>query len=167
MMPEQLPPSSRRSFARLCDRAVRILAMRDHSEQELRRKLSAPVISGSCAAQQDKTEYSVADLDHVIAWCYEQHWLDDSQFAVRFITSRSRKGYGPQAIRQALQQKGIERETREAALFACETDWCQLAKETAERKFGTPLPTEWSQRIKVQRFLLYRGFFMEDIQNIY
>jgi hypothetical protein len=34
-------PSSRRSgYARLLDRAIRILAMRDHSEQELRRKLS-------------------------------------------------------------------------------------------------------------------------------
>ncbi|VFS76886.1 Regulatory protein recX [Raoultella planticola] len=32
-------PSSRRSgYARLLDRAIRILAMRDHSEQELRRK---------------------------------------------------------------------------------------------------------------------------------
>jgi regulatory protein len=37
-------PSSRRSgYARLLDRAIRILAMRDHSEQELRRKLAAPV----------------------------------------------------------------------------------------------------------------------------
>ena len=39
-------PSSRRSgYARLLDRAIRILAMRDHSEQELRRKLAAPVMS--------------------------------------------------------------------------------------------------------------------------
>lgn len=38
--------SSRRSdYARLLDRAIRILAMRDHSEQELRSKLAAPVMS--------------------------------------------------------------------------------------------------------------------------
>ena len=38
--------SPRRSgYARLLDRAIRILAMRDHSEQELRRKLAAPVMS--------------------------------------------------------------------------------------------------------------------------
>ena len=35
----------RPAYARLLDRAVRILAVRDHSEQELRRKLSAPVMS--------------------------------------------------------------------------------------------------------------------------
>jgi regulatory protein len=34
------PTSRRPAYARLLDRAVRILAMRDHSEQELRRKLS-------------------------------------------------------------------------------------------------------------------------------
>lgn len=31
-------------YTRLLDRAVRILAVRDHSEQELRRKLAAPIM---------------------------------------------------------------------------------------------------------------------------
>ena len=39
------PTSRRPAYSRLLDRAVRILAVRDHSEQELRRKLSAPVMS--------------------------------------------------------------------------------------------------------------------------
>lgn len=167
MMSEQLFSSSRSTFSRLCDRAVRILAMRDHSEQELRRKLTTPAPSASFGQQTEKAEYSAEDIEKVIAWCYQQNWLDDRQFAMRFIASRSRKGYGPQSIRQSLQQKGIDRETREEVLFACEIDWGLQAKETAERKFGTPLPDEWQKRVKVQRFLLYRGFFMEDIQNIY
>jgi len=166
-MSEPLPTSSRSVFARLCDRAVRILAMRDHSEQELRRKLTTPSPSARFGQQQEKAEYSAEDIEKVIAWCYQQNWLDDRQFATRFIVSRSRKGYGPQSIRQTLQQKGIDRETREQAMYDCEVDWSQLALETAERKFGTPLPSEWEKRVKVQRFLLYRGFFMEDIQNIY
>ncbi|VFS63621.1 Regulatory protein recX [Kluyvera cryocrescens] len=32
----------RSAYARLLDRAIRILAMRDHSEQELRRKANCP-----------------------------------------------------------------------------------------------------------------------------
>lgn len=36
--------SRRPAYARLLDRAVRILAVRDHSEQELRRKLAAPIM---------------------------------------------------------------------------------------------------------------------------
>lgn len=167
MMTERLPSSSRSAFSRLCDRAVRILAMRDHSEQELRRKLMTPVPSASFSQLQEKAEYSDDDIEKVIAWCYQQNWLDDRQFAMRFIASCSRKGYGQQSIRQALQQKGIAREMREDVLHTYDIDWGALAKETAERKFGIPLPDEWQQRVKIQRFLLYRGFFMEDIQNIY
>ena len=49
-------PSSRRSgYARLLDRAIRILAMRDHSEQELRRKLVAPVMSKNGPEALDAT----------------------------------------------------------------------------------------------------------------
>ena len=43
-MPVTEPSSRRSGYARLLDRAIRILAMRDHSEQELRRKLTAPVM---------------------------------------------------------------------------------------------------------------------------
>lgn len=39
--------SRRPAYARLLDRAVRILAVRDHSEQELRRKLAAPIYSAA------------------------------------------------------------------------------------------------------------------------
>lgn len=156
----------RSAYARLLDKATRILAMRDHSEHELRRKLSAaPAYPGSNHAEQPA--FTAEDIEKVIGWCYEHRWLDDEQFAARFIASRSRKGYGPQRIRQELQQKGIDRATGEAAMMACEVDWQAMAREMAEKKFGEPLPSEWKDRAKVQRFLLYRGFFMEDIQSVY
>ena len=60
--------SRRPAYARLLDRAVRILAVRDHSEQELRRKLSAPVMSKNGPEEIDAT---AEDYDRVIAWCYE------------------------------------------------------------------------------------------------
>lgn len=56
-------PSSRRSgYARLLDRAIRILAMRDHSEQELRRKLVAPVMSKNGPEALDATPTSWSRL---------------------------------------------------------------------------------------------------------
>ena len=60
--------SPRRSvYARLCDRATRLLAMRDHSEQELRRKLAAPFMA---KAPQDEVEPITAeDIENVIRWC--------------------------------------------------------------------------------------------------
>jgi regulatory protein len=156
----------RSAYARLLDKATRVLAMRDHSEHELRRKLSAaPTFPGSQTAEPPA--FTPEDIEKVIAWCYEHRFLDDAQFAARFIASRGRKGYGPQRIRQELQQKGIDRATGETAMMNCEVDWPAMAREMAEKKFGDPLPTEWKERAKVQRFLMYRGFFMEDIQAIF
>lgn len=97
-------------YTRLLDRAVRILAVRDHSEQELRRKLAAPIMGKNGPEEIDAT---AEDYERVIAWCHEHGYLDDSRFVARFIASRSRKGYGPARIRQELSQKGISREATE------------------------------------------------------
>ena len=126
--------SSRRSdYARLLDRAIRILAMRDHSEQELRRKLAAPVMSKNGPEALDVTP---EEVDKVVEWCIENRYLDDERFVRQFIASRSRKGYGPARVRQEL-------------------------------KYGDPLPSVFAEKVKIQRFLLYRGYLMEDIQEIW
>jgi len=41
------------------------------------------------------------------------------------------------------------------------------AAQLAERKFGLPLPKEWKEKAKVQRFLQSKGFLSEDIQSIF
>ncbi|HDR2755230.1 recombination regulator RecX [Enterobacter sp. RHBSTW-00175] len=158
------PTTRRPAYARLLDRAVRILAVRDHSEQELRRKLAAPVMGKNGPEEIDAT---AEDYDRVIAWCYEHHYLDDERFVSRFIASRSRKGYGPARIRQELNQKGIARESTEKAMRECDIAWGELARDQAIRKYGEPLPREFAEKVKIQRFLLYRGFLMEDIQDIW
>lgn len=156
-------PSSRRSgYARLLDRAIRILAMRDHSEQELRRKLVAPVMSKNGPEALDATP---DELEQVVAWCIENRYLDDNRFVGQFIASRSRKGYGPARIRQELSQKGIARQVVDQAMRECDIDWVSLAVEQAQRKYGEPLPSAFTEKVKVQRFLLYRGYLMEDIQK--
>lgn len=158
------PTPRRPVYARLLDRAVRILAVRDHSEQELRRKLAAPVMGKN---GPEEIEATAEDYERVVAWCHEHGYLDDSRFVSRFIASRSRKGYGPARIRQELNQKGIAREAIEKALRECEIDWCTPARDQATRKYGEPLPAAFSEKVKIQRFLLYRGYLMEDIQEIW
>ncbi|MER1976213.1 recombination regulator RecX [Pseudocitrobacter faecalis] len=154
----------RSAYARLLDRAIRILAMRDHSEQELRRKLTAPVMTKNGPEPIDAPE---EEVEKVITWCHENRYLDDLRFVQQFIASRSRKGYGPARIRQELGQKGIARHDIEQAMRECDIDWCTLARDQAERKYGEPLPTTFAEKVKIQRFLLYRGYLMEDIQEIW
>lgn len=157
--------SPRRSpYARLLDRAIRILAMRDHSEKELRRKLVAPLLTKNGPEPIDAPP---EEVDRVVAWCQESNYLDDARFTRQFIASRSRKGYGPARIRQELNQKGIGRTDIDQAMYDCDIDWLALARDQAQRKYGEPLPTVFAEKVKVQRFLLNRGYLMEDIQQIW
>lgn len=157
----------------LISRAMRLLSQRDHSEAELRRKLAAPSFMANAKfgnkSPKDTPEEPVdpAIIEQVISYCYQHNWLDDRRFANSFIASRSRKGYGAQRIRSELMQKGVDKEIVQDALAECEIDWCEQAREIALRKFGDPLPVEWKDKAKVLRYLLYRGFFQEEIQSIY
>lgn len=160
-------PAKPVTFARLLDRATRILAMRDHSEAEFRRKIMQTAARAALRNEEQAEEIPAELLEQLVAWCYEHQWLDDVRFAQRFVVSRSRKGYGPQRIRMELTQKGIGRELVETALAEAEIDWSAQAFDVAERKFGLPLPTEWKEKARVQRYLQAKGFFMEDIQSIF
>lgn len=134
---------------------MRLLAQRDHSEIELRRKL---------VRQQD---VSVDEIEQTISYCHKHHWLDDSQFAQRYVSSRSKKGYGVQRIQKELEAKGIAREHIHHALAESKIDWNSLALCIVQRRFGRKLPSEWKEKMKVQRFLLYRGFLKEEIIAVF
>ena len=157
----------------LISRAMRLLSQRDHSEAELRRKLAAQpfIANGKFAAksalESPEEPIDPAVIEQVIAYCYQHNWLDDRRFAASFINSRSRKGYGAQRIRSELTQKGVAKEIVQAGLAECDIDWCAQARQLALRKFGDPIPVEWKEKAKVQRYLLYRGFFQEEIHSIY
>ncbi len=159
----------------LLSRAMRLLSQRDHSESELRRKLAAQPFSakGHWGKRADGGNSEPVEdiapkvIEQVIAYCYQHNWLDDSRFATSYLNSRSRKGYGAQRIRSELMQKGVDKERIQAAFEISEIDWCMRAKEVAQRKFGEILPVDWKEKAKVQRYLLYRGFFQEEIQSIY
>ena len=148
----------------LLPRAMRLLSQRDYSEHEMRRKLAA---HSPFDRSTDKPLISPESIDQVIEYCYQHNWLNDVQFTQRFIVSRSRKDYGPQRIQAELQQKGIDRDDIRRAIAECEVDWFELAKELAVRRFGSPLPTEWKEKSKVQRYLSYRGFMQDEIQYVF
>ncbi|AVF37515.1 recombination regulator RecX [Rahnella sikkimica] len=180
----------------LISRAMRLLSQRDHGEAELRRKLLIPPVpfvkpqnKQSRWPSRKRPDDNAFDEDNpvkvrpeprpvpeeileehvqaVIDYCYQHHWLDDAKFASRYISGRSNKGYGAQRIRSELLQKGVDKEIISTALEETEVDWCVLARDIAVRKFGENLPKDWKEKSKVLRYLLYRGFFQEEIQSIY
>lgn len=150
--------------------AMNVLAVRDHSEMELRRKIAAYLQSNiECESTERCAVLSEFDaqVDQAVISCRQQGWLNDERYAERYISSRSRKGYGTQRICAELSQRGIDKSVQRVALQSCDIDWYLQAQAVANRKFGSPLPTSWQDRAKVQRYLLYRGFSPDEIQSIY
>lgn len=146
---------------------MRILSQRDHSREELKRKLHLSGQCSVCLQQQKHVPIPDELLEKVLDWCQENGWLDDQRFAARFIHSRVRKGYGPQRVRMELQLKGLNRDEINQALLESEIDWSQRAAQLARQKFGESLPHTWTGKGKVQRFLMSKGFLMEDIRVIF
>ncbi|MGM3159200.1 recombination regulator RecX [Dickeya undicola] len=152
--------------------AMNVLAVRDHSEMELRRKIAA-YLQTNRECNHDNADDNPAlsefdtQIEQAVDSCRQQGWLDDARYALRYISSRCRKGYGAQRICAELNQRGIDKSTQRMALQSCEIDWYLQAKTVATRKFGSPLPISWPERAKVQRYLLYRGFSHDEIQSVY
>jgi len=132
----------------LRQRAVSLLARRDHARRELETKLRSKV--GDHPA-----------LAAVIEWCEEHGFIDDRRFAGFFVRSRIDRGQGVLRIRQELQQRGVASELIESALQDTEVDWFALAREVRARRFRQ-YPQDQKEKARQLRFLQGRGFDAEQ-----
>lgn len=131
-------------------RALGYLARREYSRAELLRKLAPMAESEEVLAQL---------LDDL---CVHQQ-LSDARYAENRVSIRGRR-YGNGRLAQELRQAGVADEAIASALAGggdelrrCLTVW--------QKKFGT-LPVTPEDRVKQQRFLLYRGFSRDAIQQV-
>ncbi|WP_175400917.1 regulatory protein RecX [Terasakiispira papahanaumokuakeensis] len=144
------------------DRAVRLLAQREHSRQELAQKLRlAPKQS------QDFTPPSPEVLDALLDELENLNWLSDQRFAASFTRQRLLKGQGPVKVRYELKQRGVSDELIEWALEITPEeegiDWINQATTALYKRFGPEAsPTTPNQKSKMIRFLQQRGFSSEQ-----
>jgi regulatory protein len=127
-------------------RALRLLARREHSRQELERKL-AP-----------RAESSVA-LRELLSGLDAKNQLSEERFAEERARQLSRK-YGAARIRQDLKARGIADEIAERT--CSELNDLERAREILQRKYRTPVSTR-EEKAKRMRFLQSRGFASEII----
>lgn len=133
--------------------AMDLLARREHGFTELARKLSG----------RFPQEQVVAALTRL----QEERLQSDDRFVESYVYSRQQRGYGPLRIQSELLQKGIDRAMIgqylqvQDALF-----WEQRAKQVKEQKFGRQSPKDDKVRARQIRFLIQRGFTMEQIYSI-
>ncbi|WP_420791174.1 regulatory protein RecX [Enterovibrio gelatinilyticus] len=136
------------------EKAVGLLARRDHSELELRQKLA-------------QKQYPPEEIDTAIEHCYYHGWLDDKRFAEAMLRLGVSKGHGWQRICFDAKRKGITSAMLETAQENQQHDWYELAKELATRRFadldGVLPEVDFKQRAKWTRYLQSRGFSFDQI----
>jgi len=140
-----------KALATLRERALRLLARREHSRAELRRKLAAH------AESPEALEALLADL-------VERKLLSEARFAEGRARVLSRK-YGAAHIEYDLRARGVPEETAAAAAREARGTEFERALEIWRRKFGAQAK-DVRERARQARFLASRGFSAEVVSRV-
>ena len=132
-------------------RALRLLAGREYSRQELERKL---------APKEEEPGQLKQALDELQA-----KGFIDEQRVVDSIVHRHAPRLGAGRIQQELRAKGVATEAVAAAVATLKDTELQRAREVWGRKFGAA-PADAAQRAKQARFLMARGFSGEVVRRV-
>ena len=134
--------------------AMDYLARREHSKQELTRKLNA-------------RGFDAAVVEATLASLIADDLLSDSRFAEAFVHSRFQRGSGPQKIHAELRERGIEDSLISASVEVFDGQWRERIREVREKKFGADPPRDFKERSRQMRFLQQRGFTFEQISGVF
>ncbi len=129
-------------------RALRLLARREHSREELRRKLAAH------AGEDDDVEALLAEL-------VQRGWLSDARFAEQAIRTRARR-FGPLKLAQQLRAKGLDEETIARGFRAAAADAGSSLASVWRSRFGARAG-DAREHARQVRFLQGRGFALDDV----
>jgi regulatory protein len=134
------------------DYAVSLLARRDYSSMELKKKLA-------------DRGYSEHALEVVVDDMVSMNKVDDERYGQNVVAYRARRGHGPARIRHELKRSGLGRAAIDEAVKGEEApDFGALARATRARKFGPEIPVDRKERARQARFLQYRGFSTDHIR---
>lgn len=137
-----MPPSLR-------ERALRYLAQRDHSRQELIRKLAAHGSEEEAA----QVLHSLEDLG----------LLSDNRYAESFVRAKAER-FGTGRLRQELARRGVAQEIIAETLAGTE-DELGRARAVWARKYHAP-PADSREWARQARFLQNRGFATDIIRKV-
>ncbi len=134
----------------LRERALRLLARREHSRAELARKLG-------------QAGFAVENIAPMLDEFEAKNWLSDRRFAESYVADH-RARTGSVKLAYDLRQRGVPDSIVEAVLSDYRDSELERAREVWQKKFGTP-PADAAEKAKQIRFMLSRGFAQEIIQK--
>lgn len=146
-----------RALKTIEERAIYLLAMREHGAKEM-----------VCKLNQKFAHLSLENLpilvDFVVLKCQENNSLSDERYIESYVRNALKKGQGFYKIKQSLQQKTDEEDLIVAYLDIGDTEWNLLAKQVLQKKYGDDFKQSTpKEQAKQMRFLQSRGFSQEQI----
>ena len=163
-------------------RALGLIAQREHSPVELRRKLRAQAMRqrraaertplASQAADTDADEAATAttgvtvptaqELDELLDWLVAKDLLNTARFVEARVNLRAQR-HGNLRIRHELAQHGVEIDPDKAA--ALERSELARAQSVWSKRFGERA-ADAAGRAKQMRFLAARGFSADVVRRV-
>jgi regulatory protein len=134
--------------AELRARALRLLARREHSRAELRRKLAPHAGEGD-------------DLDSLLDDFTRRGWLSEERFVEQAVRARAHR-FGPLKIAHHLREKGIDEAGIERGIAQAKAGEAEAMEAAWRSRFGRP-PASAQDKARQVRFLQGRGFPLEGV----
>jgi regulatory protein len=135
----------------LRERALRLLARREHSRFELARKLG-------------QAGFSHHEIDPLLGEFEGKNWLSDRRFAESYVADHRARA-GSVKLAYDLRQRGVDDGIIQAVLSENHASELERACEVWNRKFGAA-PADATEKARQIRFLQSRGFTSSVIQTI-
>lgn len=152
-------------------RAIGLLAQREHSRAELRRKLlrierqraAHLAVAAEGDAPADDDEAPAAAIDALLDTLAADGYLCETRFVESRLHLRAGR-FGAQRIQQELARHGLKLDAeQQEQLRATELE---RAREVWLRRFGPEPAAEPAERARQTRFLLARGFAPELVRRL-
>ena len=135
------------------EKATQLLAQQNLPSAQLRKKLIA------CGYGEDEAETVVSEFER-------RGYLDDTDYAERYVRRAAASGKGVKRIRQELRQKGIDAEASERVLAALSEEEPESERERAFRAVsGMPCGSE-KEKARIARRLASLGYEASVIYDV-
>ncbi|MFN3593842.1 MAG: recombination regulator RecX [Thiobacillaceae bacterium] len=134
----------------LRERALRLLARREHSRAELARKLAAHAGPEVIAALLDALE--------------REGLLSDARYAEALAYAYQGR-HGSLRLQQTLRRQGVEADLTDAAVQHARAQDLEACRALWQKKFGAP-PVTLKDKARQYRFLMGRGFPAEIVAQV-
>ena len=160
-LPMAKPLSPLEFKQRLKRKIMDLLAMRDHSEKEIRTKLTQSARRWALINEEERPQLLEEGLAQAIAMAKESNWMGEpTKLTEAFSQSLHRKNKGIMYINHYLKEKGLPTIEADRDL--------ELEKALALVKNKYPTTEKFSRedKARVARFLASRGFDSDTVRKV-